>query len=268
LALLSAGVLGLTCAQNLQLPALPYSYDALEPHIREKTMRVHHLGHFQAYTDKTNDALKALRADPVTHDLAKLGIDAVLRNLGNISAPLAAQLRNNGGGFVNHELFFSSLAAPHEGASERENAVGGLLDAQSEVAQRISRDFGEFDTFKAAFEDAASRLFGSGWVWLELHTPEAGTPILRITTTPNQDTPAMYPGRVPLLGLDLWEHAWYLELCDEHSKRPALERAAYIYGFWKVINWRVVDARLQAALQDQLVTAAIDAAGSSGFPGL
>jgi superoxide dismutase, Fe-Mn family len=206
-ALLAAlGGASVAAAQHLQLPALQFGYADLEPYIDEATMEVHHLGHMQAYTDKANAALAELRANATTNALAKLGLDALLSRLGDVPEPQRSALRNHGGGYVNHELFFASLGVPEE-----KGGPGGRFLPGTPLGQAIARQFVSFAIFQELFRQAALRVFGSGWVWLELDKRggDNAVGVLAITTTPNQDSLTMdSPLRVPLLGLDVWEHAY------------------------------------------------------------
>lgn len=217
-------------AQHLPLPPLPYEYDALEPHMDEATMRVHHLSHAQTYTDKLNAALGKLRADAETKWLAKLGIDELLGHLDQIPEGLRSAIRNAGGGYVNHDLFFASLS-PNSG--EDHEPTGGPLH------EALVRDFGSVSEFKKQFTLAALELFGSGWTWLVLD-PASGK--LEIDSTANQDTPLMARER-PLLGIDLWEHAYYLK----HQSR----RKDYIADFWRVVDWASLTTRYEAEVAAQ-----------------
>ena len=198
----AALLVGAVAGQHLQLPGLTYGYGDLEPYFDETTMTVHHLGHHQAYTDKTNQALAKLRANMTTHDLAKMGLDSILKHLADVPDPERTILRNQGGGYVNHELWFSQLAPPIE-----KGGSGGIFDHNTELGKALVKQFINFDIFKELFKNAALKVFGSGWAWLELDM-RGGVPVLAITTTTNQDSPAMEQGRVPLLGLDVWEHAY------------------------------------------------------------
>lgn len=195
-----------------ELPPLPYDYNALEPHIDEMTMRVHHDKHHAAYTNNLNAAVEGT-------DLAGLTIDEILAR-GADKLPVA--VRNNGGGYANHNLFWQFLS-PNGGGQP----TGALADA-------INRDFGSFDAFKDMFSKAAMGRFGSGWAWL-IYTNGK----LEITSTPNQDTPVM-EGKKPLLALDVWEHAYYLKYQNRRNE--------YVAAFWNVVNWAFV-AELFAAAQ-------------------
>ena len=227
-----AGLIGsvlLACAprcaaQNLPLPALPYDYNALEPHIDEATMRVHHLRHHQTYTDKLNGALQKLRDDPAQKHLAKMGVDTLLQHLTDVPDALRNAVRNAGGGYVNHALFFEIMSPNGGGEPE------GLL------ADALRRNFGSFDGFVKMFTLAALEVFGSGWAWLVYDEKAAA---LKVSSTPNQDTPAMQQGLIPLLGIDVWEHAYYLK----HQSN----RKAYIDDFFRVLNWPEVMERYAAA---------------------
>jgi superoxide dismutase, Fe-Mn family len=196
-----------------EVPALPYAYDALEPHIDAQTMTIHHDKHHQAYVDKVNAALEGT-------EWADKPIDEVVANLSSLPADKLGPVRNNGGGHYNHSLFWESLS-PDGGEPE-----GELLDA-------ITAKFGSLDAFKEQFESAGVNQFGSGWAWLVLDGGE-----LAITSTPNQDSP-LTDGKTPLLGNDVWEHAYYLKY---QNQRPA-----YLKAFWNVVNWSVVAERFAAA---------------------
>ncbi len=198
------------------LPDLPYDYDALEPVIDEQTMRIHHGKHHQGYTNKLNAALEG-------HDeLSDHSIEALLHGIDNLPADIQTAVRNNGGGFANHSLFWSVLSP--EGGGE---PTGALADA-------IDDAFGSFDAFKEAFSDAATGQFGSGWAWLVV--TEDGD--LDVYGTPNQDSPYM-DGDTPILGLDVWEHAYYLNYQNE--------RGTYVSKFWDIVDWDAVNERYEEA---------------------
>lgn len=189
------------------LPELGYAYDALEPFIDTRTMEIHHTKHHQTYVDKLNGALEG-------HDqLQKLSIEKLVRNLSEVPESIRDAVRNHGGGHYNHSLFWPLLKknmAPR----------GAAIDA-------IARKFGSFDKFKADFSRAATLLFGSGWAWLTVNKGE-----LEILTTPNQDNPVSQ-GSIPILGIDVWEHAYYLKY---QNRRPD-----YLAAFFEIINWEQVD---------------------------
>lgn len=192
------------------LPELPYAYNALEPYIDAKTMELHHTKHHAAYTDRFNAAVKE----------AGLTGKTAMEILAEVSKHSAA-IRNNGGGYLNHKLFWKMLAPP-----TGKQPSGELLDA-------LNRDFGSVDTFKEKFSTAAKSVFGSGWAWL---VAEGGK--LKITTTPNQDSPVMdivADKGFPLLCIDVWEHAYYLKYQNR--------RAEYADAFWNVVNWDFVSQR-------------------------
>jgi len=197
-----------------ELPPLPYAYDALEPHIDEQTMRIHHDKHHAAYVTNLNAALEGQAA------LAGKTLDALLSDLGAIPEGIRTAVRNNGGGHYNHTLFWE-LMTPG-GAS----APGGAL------AKAIDGSFGSFATFKEQFQKAGMGRFGSGWAWLV----EYAGGKLAIESTPNQDAPLM-EGRHVLLGCDVWEHAYYLKYQNR--------RADYLSAWWNVVNWTVVGARFR-----------------------
>ncbi len=196
-----------------EVPELPYPYDALEPHIDEETMRVHHDKHHQAYVDKANAALEG-------SEWADKDVDEVLRNLDKV--PNTVAVKNNAGGHANH-TFFWQIMSPDGGGEPS----GALADA-------ISEKFGSFDAFKEELKNAGVGQFGSGWAWL-VHTSDGG---LQVTSTPNQDSP-ISAGNALLLGVDVWEHAYYLKY---QNKRPD-----YLDAFWNVVNWDEVAKRYEAA---------------------
>jgi Fe-Mn family superoxide dismutase len=196
-----------------EVPALPYDYNALEPHIDEATMRVHHDKHHQAYVDKVNAALEGT-------DYAASAIEDVLRNLDSIGDDKRKAVRNNGGGHYNHSLFWEWMSPDG----------GGQPDG--DLAAAIDSAFGSFDDFKAKFKETGVNQFGSGWSWL-VHDGSG----LAVVGSPNQDNP-ISQGQTPLLGVDVWEHAYYLKY---QNKRPD-----YIDAWWNVVNWPRV-AELHAA---------------------
>ena len=196
------------------VPDLPYDYDALEPHIDEATMRVHHDKHHQAYVDKVNAALEGT-------EWADKPIEDVLKNLSSLPADKQKAVRNNGGGHYNHSLFWEWLS-PDGGGQP-----GGAL------AEAIESTFGSFDDFKSKFKDGGVNQFGSGWSWL-VHDGSG----LALVSTANQDSP-ISDGKTPLLGVDVWEHAYYLKY---QNKRPD-----YIDAFWNVVNWDKVAELFTAA---------------------
>ena len=197
------------------LPALPYAYDALEPHIDAKTMEIHHTKHHQAYITKYVGALEGT-------EYADLPIEDVLKQLDSLPADKQGAVRNNGGGYYNHNLFWT-IMGPNKGGLP----TGALANA-------IDKDLGGFDAFKEAFSTAAATRFGSGWAWLVV--TDDGT--LKVTSTPNQDVP--FAEGTPILGLDVWEHAYYL---NYQNRRPD-----YIEAFFNVIDWDAVASRYQDAL--------------------
>ena len=197
------------------LPALPYAFDALEPHIDARTMEIHHGKHHNAYVTNLNNALEGYA------DLAAKSLDALLRDLGSVPESIRTAVRNNGGGHANHSLFWPTMS-PNGGGKP-----GGTL------AAAIDRELGGFEAFKEAFSKAAATRFGSGWAWLSV----AGGK-LEVASTANQDSPLM-EGKTPILGLDVWEHAYYLHY---QNRRPD-----YIQAWWNVIDWKTVEARFTAA---------------------
>jgi superoxide dismutase, Fe-Mn family len=192
-------------SQPFTLPKLGYAYDALEPHIDAKTMEIHHTKHHQAYITNANNALKDQSS------LQRKSGEEILGNLNAVPESVRTTLRNNVGGHVNH-AFFWQVIGPNGGGAPK----GALADA-------ITKSFGAFDTFKTQFADAATKRFGSGWAWLISKDGK-----LSITSTANQDSP-LSEGATPLLGLDVWEHAYYLKYQNR--------RADYITAFWNVVKW-------------------------------
>ncbi|MFO8232986.1 MAG: superoxide dismutase [Longimonas sp.] len=201
------------------LPDLPYDYDALEPVIDEQTMRIHHGKHHQGYTNKLNAALEG------HDDLSDHSIEALLHGLDNLPADIQTAVRNNGGGFANHRLFWSVLSP--EGGGEPTGAL----------AEAIDEEFGSFDAFKKSFTNAATGQFGSGWGWLVTH-PDGS---LDVYSTPNQDSPYL-EGDTPILGVDVWEHAYYLNYQNE--------RGTYVEKFWDIVDWDAVNERYEGAAEE------------------
>jgi Fe-Mn family superoxide dismutase len=188
-----------------KLPDLPYDYDALEPHIDERTMKIHHTKHHQGYTNKVNAALEG-------HSFADLPIEEVLKRINEIPEDKRQAVINNGGGYANHNLFWEILSADGGGKPS------------GKLAEAIDKTFGSFEKFKETFSTASAGQFGSGWGWLCVD----GSGNLKVVSTPNQDSPYMN-GLTPILGLDVWEHAYYL---NYQNRRPD-----YIEAFWKIVNW-------------------------------
>jgi Fe-Mn family superoxide dismutase len=196
-----------------EVPPLPYPEDALEPHIDAQTMSVHHDKHHQAYVDKVNAALEGT-------EFADKPIEEVIKNLDQIPDDKRTAVRNNGGGHYNHSLFWEWMSP--DGGGEPE---GALKDA-------IDEAFGSFDDFKGKMKDAGVNQFGSGWAWL-VHDGSG----VAVVSTPNQDNP-LSDGKTPLLGVDVWEHAYYLKY---QNKRPD-----YIDAWWNTVNWAKVSERFEA----------------------
>lgn len=195
-----------------EVPSLPYKYSDLEPYIDEETMRIHHTKHHQAYVDKLNAALERYP------DLQRKSIHDLMADLSAIPEEIRPVVQNNGGGHLNHLMFWEMVGPA--GTSPHEQTIS-LIDAA----------FGSLDNFKAKFKEAALGRFGSGWAWLVL-TPER---TLQIITTQNQDTP-WSEGKRPVLGIDVWEHAYYLKYQNR--------RADYIEAFWNVVNWSTVEKNI------------------------
>jgi Fe-Mn family superoxide dismutase len=199
---------------SYSVPPLPYGYDALEPHIDEQTMRLHHDKHHQAYVDKANDALAGTEFEDQP-------VEEVLANLSSLPSDKQTVVRNNGGGHANHTLFWESM-----------NPGGGGAPT-GELADDIASAFGSFDSFKEQFEAGGVGQFGSGWTWLVLDGGE-----LKLEATANQDSPIL-AGHTPLLGNDVWEHAYYLTY---QNRRPE-----YLKAWWNVVDWDRVAERYAAA---------------------
>jgi Fe-Mn family superoxide dismutase len=196
------------------LPELPYAYDALEPSIDARTMEIHHSKHHAGYVKKLNAALEK------HPELFDTPLEKLLANLDEVPEDIRTAVRNNGGGHFNHTLFWT-IMAPNAGGKPQ----GALLTA-------IEATFGDFDAFKKAFDEAALGRFGSGWAWLSVK-PDGG---LVVHSTPNQDTP-LAEGLTPILGLDVWEHAYYLKYQNRRDE--------YVTNWWNVVNWAEVDARYE-----------------------
>ena len=198
-----------------ELPPLPYGFDALEPYIDAQTMEIHHDRHHATYVNNLNAALEK------HPELAERSVEDLLRDLNSVPEDIRTAVRNNGGGHVNHTLFWQ-LMGPNAGG-----------EPSGEIADVISGQFGGFDAFKQQFAQAGTTRFGSGWAWLVSAGGE-----FKILSTANQDSPLM-EGQVPVLGLDVWEHAYYLKY---QNKRPD-----YIAAWWNVVNWGAVNERLKKA---------------------
>ena len=194
-----------------KLPELPYAYDALEPHIDKETMTIHHTKHHNTYVTNLNNALEG------NEELLNKSIEDLIADLDAVPEDKRTAVRNNGGGHANHSLFWELLSA--DGGGEPSGELKSAIDAK----------FGSFDAFKEQFATAGTTRFGSGWAWLVLDGGE-----LEIMSTANQDSPIM-EGKTPLLGLDVWEHAYYL---NYQNRRPD-----YISAFWNVVNWDEVAKR-------------------------
>jgi len=198
------------------LPSLPYGFDALEPNIDAKTMEIHHGKHHNGYVTKLNAALEG------HPDLESKSVEDLLKNIDSVPEDIRTAVRNNGGGHANHTLFWSTLSGNGGGSPS------------GDLASAIDSAFGSFDDFKSKFSDAGAGRFGSGWAWLVV--ADGGK--LHVYSTPNQDSPYM-EGHTPILGLDVWEHAYYL---NYQNRRPD-----YIAAFWNVVNWEKVGQLYDAA---------------------
>ncbi len=200
------------------LPPLPYAYNALEPHIDEQTMRIHHDKHHGTYVNNLNAALEP------HPDLQKKSVEELLRDLDNLPDAIRTPVRNNGGGHANHTAFWEMMAP------------GGAKEPEGALAAAIGKAFGGFDKFKEQFAKACAGRFGSGWAWL-LADKSGG---LSIESTPNQDTP-ISAGKAPVLGCDVWEHAYYLKY---QNRRPD-----YVTAWWNVVNWTDIGRRYDKAVK-------------------
>lgn len=215
-----------------ELPKLPYAFDALEPHLDARTMEIHHDKHHAAYVNNLNAALEG------RDDLQKKSALSLIKDLGEVPEDIRGAVRNNGGGHVNHSMFWSSMS---------ENG-GGLPDGK--LGEDIDAAFGSFDAFKDAFKKAGMTRFGSGWAWLAV----AKDGSLTATSTANQDNPVS-EGLIPLLGLDVWEHAYYLKYQNL--------RGDYIDAFWSVVDWGQVKSAYTNVRVDQGVTEVAEWVGSA-----
>jgi Fe-Mn family superoxide dismutase len=198
-----------------EVPPLPYPFDALEPHIDARTMEIHHDKHHAAYVSNLNKALEGHA------DLQKKRVEDLLRDIKKVPEDIRTAVQNNGGGHANHTLFWTIMSA--DGGGEPEG----------ELADAIAESFKSFSAFKEQLSDAAVKRFGSGWSWLSV-----GKDGLKVHSTPNQDSPLM-EGRTPILGLDVWEHAYYLKY---QNRRPD-----YVAAWWNVVNWEEVGRRYAKA---------------------
>jgi Fe-Mn family superoxide dismutase len=197
------------------LPPLAYAYNALEPHIDARTMEIHHTKHHQAYINNVNNAIKGKA------DLESKSVEELISNINAVPEDIRNVVRNNAGGHANH-TFFWTIIGPNAGGQPK-----------ALVAAAINQAFGSFDAFKEKFAQAATSRFGSGWAWVSV----AKDGKLEISSTPNQDSPLM-EGKTPILGIDVWEHAYYLHY---QNRRPD-----YIAAFWNVVNWTEVEKRFSA----------------------
>ncbi|PEK46191.1 superoxide dismutase [Bacillus toyonensis] len=198
-----------------ELPNLPYAYDALVPHFDKETMNIHHTKHHNTYITNLNAALEGHA------ELADKSVEELVANLNEVPEAIRTAVRNNGGGHANH-TFFWTILSPNGGGQP----VG-------ELATAIEAKFGSFDAFKEEFAKAGATRFGSGWAWLVVNNGE-----LEVTSTPNQDSP-LTEGKTPVIGLDVWEHAYYL---NYQNRRPD-----YIGAFWNVVDWNAAEKRYQEA---------------------
>lgn len=194
------------------VPPLPYAYDALEPHVDEATMHLHHDKHHQAYVDKANAALEGT-------EFANKSIEEILKRLDDLPENIRTAVRNNGGGHYNHTLFWDFMQP------------GGGGEPTGKLAQAIDEEFGSFAEFQAKLKDAAVNRFGSGWAWLVYDGSK-----LEVVSTANQDSP-ISDGKTPLLGIDVWEHAYYLKY---QNRRPD-----YVDAWWNTVNWETVAERFE-----------------------
>jgi superoxide dismutase, Fe-Mn family len=200
-----------------EVPALPYPFDALEPHIDARTMEIHHDKHHAAYVTNLNKAIEGT-------ELGKQSIESLVAKIDSVPENIRTAVRNNGGGHANHSLFWTILG----------KGKGG--QPSGKLATAIGAELGGFEPFKEAFAKAATTRFGSGWAWLSLDKNKK----LVVESTPNQDSPLMH-GNTPLAGLDVWEHAYYLKY---QNRRPD-----YITAWWSVVDWNAVNQRYETALK-------------------
>ncbi len=205
-------------ASPAELPPLPYPYNALEPHIDARTMELHHDKHHASYVSNLNKALEN------NANLRNQSVESLIRNLNQVSEDIRTTVRNNGGGHVNHSMFWE-IMSPNGGG-----------EPTGAIAEAINETFGSFETFKEQFNQAGSGQFGSGWVWLVRNAQGQ----LEITSTPNQDSPLM-DGQYPIMGNDVWEHAYYLNYQNK--------RGEYLNSWWNVVNWEEVNRRFERASQ-------------------
>lgn len=199
-----------------ETPPLPYAADALEPHIDAKTMTVHHDGHHVAYTNNLNNALKE------HPDWQNRSVEDILSHMGSVPESIRLAIQNNGGGYANHNMFWKLLSPTGGG------------EPTGVFAQTLAENFGSYEKFKEEFVKAATTRFGSGWAWLVMDKQDS----LKVISTANQDNPLM-DGLTPIMGLDVWEHAYYLKYQNK--------RADYITAFWNVINWAEVASNYEKA---------------------
>jgi Fe-Mn family superoxide dismutase len=199
-----------------ELPSLPYAFNALEPHIDAQTMEIHHDKHHAGYVKNLNAALES------HPDLMKKSVEDILRDLASVPESARTAVRNNGGGHANHSLFWTVMG-PGKGG-----------EAKGDVAKALGKAFNSFSAFQEAMTKAAVGRFGSGWAWLVVESGGG----LAVVSTPNQDSP-LSEGKTPILGLDVWEHAYYLKYQNR--------RAEYVAAWWNVVDWGEVDRRYQAA---------------------
>ncbi|WP_152022049.1 superoxide dismutase [Candidatus Uabimicrobium amorphum] len=202
-----------------KLPQLGFEYKALEPHIDAQTMEIHHSKHHQGYVNKLNKALKG------QDSLLNKSVEELLASLSSVPKNIRESVRNNGGGHYNHSLFWESMSPSTDG--------GGVL-ADGALKTALEKKFSSVDKFKETFFKQTKSIFGSGWGWLVVKDKK-----LEIVTTPNQDNPVSH-GAVPILGLDVWEHAYYLKYQNL--------RGDYIKAWWNVVNWKVIEARFAKAM--------------------
>ena len=192
-----------------KLPKLPYSFDALEPYIDAKTMEIHYTKHHQTYVDKLNEAINGT-------EFANMEINELMENISKVPEKIKQAVINHGGGYANHSLFWEIMGSKAGGKPEKQ------------LAKEINSKFGSLEEFKKQFTDVALKVFGSGWAWLVINSNKK----LEIIFTKNQDSPLM-EGKIPILGLDVWEHAYYLKY---QNRRPE-----YIKNWWNVVNWEKVE---------------------------
>ncbi len=238
---LSFSLISPILSQHLPLPPLRYSYNALEPILSETQLKLHHLKHHQTYTDQLNIILEKLRANPETKPLAKLGVDELISKISLLPAPIQTPFRNHAGGYINHHLFFRTLKSPI-----RSNVDGSIIlpipSMENSLGQAIFSRFGSFENFQNSFNAAAGTVFGSGWTFLYLNATDSESISLDIGIYSNQETPSNSPYLHPILCLDEWEHASYVDYQNRRSE--------WILNWWKILDWNEIQIIFQEKMNE------------------